>query len=161
MSAGDLLVLYLSGHGGQVADGDATEPDGLSETLCLWDGEMTDTYLSGILADVPAGARVFLVTDTCNSGTNYRRRRNLRRAMPAPFAAALIHFGGCADGASSYGSAQGGVFTTALIDAWRDGISYKAWFEEAERLMRSHPQVPVYDEYGAVTDEFRHGQAFR
>ena len=83
LAAGDLLVLYVSGHGGQVDDGDPTEADGLSETLCLWDGEMTDTYLSGLLARIPAGARLFFVTDTCNSGTNYRRRRRLDRAVPA------------------------------------------------------------------------------
>jgi hypothetical protein len=160
LAAGDLLVLYVSGHGGQVDDGDTTETDGLSETLCLWDGEMTDTYLAGLLARIPAGVRLFFVTDTCNSGTNYRRRRRLDKAVPAAFRAGLIHFGGCADGFSSYGSAQGGVFTTALIDAWREGIGYQAWFRAAAGLMPAH-QVAVYTEHGDVTEAFRKGRALQ
>jgi hypothetical protein len=152
MRAGDLLVLYVSGHGGQVDDGDTTEADGLSETLCLWDGQMTDTYLSTVLAEIPAGVRVFFVTDTCNSGTNYRA------ALPAPFHAALIHYGGCADGQSSVGGPQGGVFTTALIDAWDESGSYQTWFTNAAALMPS-TQIPTYEEFGTVTEAFRNGRA--
>ena len=99
-----MLVLYVSGHGGQVDDGDTTEADGLSETLCLWDGEMTDTYLAGLLAQIPAGVRLFFVTDTCNSGTNYRRRRRLDKAVPAAFRAGLIHFGGAPTGSAASGA---------------------------------------------------------
>ncbi|MDD5707417.1 MAG: caspase family protein [Kiritimatiellae bacterium] len=157
MKEGDLLVLYVSGHGGQVNDGDTTEADELSETLCLWDGQMTDTYLSKVLGEVPAGVRVFFVTDTCNSGTNYRRRSYVR-AMPAPFQAAMIHYGGCADGANSMGGPQGGVFTTALIDAWSETGSYRSWFTNAAARM-PQTQVAVYEEYGAVTDGFRNGRA--
>lgn len=157
MHAGDLLVLYVSGHGGQVDDGDPTEADGLSETLCLWDGEMTDTYLSTVLAEIPAGVRVFFVTDTCNSGTNYRRR-SYRAALPAPFRAALIHYGGCADGKSSFGGPQGGAFTTALIDAWSETGTYRAWFTNAAALMPA-TQAPVYEEFGTVTEAFRSGRA--
>jgi len=157
MQPGDLLVLYVSGHGGQVNDGDTTEADGLSETLCLWDGQMTDTYLSTVLAEVPAGVRVFFVTDTCNSGTNYRRR-SYKKALPAPFHAALIHYGGCADGQSSVGGPQGGVFTTALVDAWDDAGTYRSWFTNAAALMPG-TQVPVYEEYGTVLEAFRNGRA--
>lgn len=160
LAEGDLLVLYVSGHGGQVDDGDPTEDDGLSETLCLWDGPMTDTYLSGLLAEIPVGVRLFFVTDTCNSGTNYRRRRRLARALPQPFRASLIHFGGCADGFASFGTEQGGIFTTALIDAWRAGISYREWFDAAARLLPGH-QVAVYAEHGPVTEGFRNGEALR
>ncbi len=157
MRAGDLLVLYVSGHGGQVNDGDPTEADGLSETLCLWDGQMTDTYLSTVLAEIPPGVRVFFVTDTCNSGTNYRRR-SYRAAVPAPFRAALIHYGGCADGQSSFGGPQGGVFTTALIDAWSETGTYRSWFTNAAALMPG-TQVAVYEEFGTVTEAFRNGRA--
>ena len=157
MRAGDLLVLYVSGHGGQVDDGDPTEADGLSETLCLWDGQMTDTYLSTVLAEIPPGVRVFFVTDTCNSGTNYRRR-SYRAAVPAPFRAALIHYGGCADGQSSFGGPQGGVFTTALIDAWSETGTYRSWFTNAAALMPG-TQVAVYEEFGTVTEAFRNGRA--
>ena len=101
--------------------------------------------------------RVFFVTDTCNSGTNYRRR-SYKKALPAPFHAALIHYGGCADGQSSVGGPQGGVFTTALVDAWDETGTYRSWFTNAAALMPG-TQVPVYDEYGTVLDSFRNGRA--
>lgn len=157
MRAGDLLVLFVSGHGGQVQDTNGDEADGQDETLCLWDGQLTDDLLAQMWARIPAGVRVLFITDTCNSGTNYRRR-SIRRTVPRAYAGQLIHFGGCADGESSFGSPQGGTFTTALIDAWSADQSVLRWFEAArQRMPRS--QVPAYAEFGEVSDAFRHGRA--
>lgn len=133
LSAGDLLVLYISGHGGQVADTTGDEDDGKDETLCLWDGQLSDDALWQLLAQVPKGVRVWMITDTCNSGTNYRAPHRYRaRIADGP---TLLHWGGCADGKSSFGSAQGGTFTTALVDSYRTGQSYADWFVSAKRRM--------------------------
>jgi len=158
MLPGSLLALYVSGHGGQVADTSGDEADGQDETLCLWDGELSDDVLRTLWDQVPAGVRVFYVTDTCNSGSNYRAR-NYRRAIPRNYTGELIHIGGCADGLSSFGDAQGGTLTTAMIDAWSNGITYRPWFDATAALMPAN-QVPVYAEYGQVTDAFRASPVF-
>jgi len=161
MTAGDLLVVYISGHGGQIADTDGDETDGQDETLCLWDGQLSDDVLRSLWQDLPAGLRVFYVTDTCNSGTNYKLKpRSMRGVIPRDYGGQLIHFGGCADGMSSYGSDSGGTWTTALIDAWHPGDTYRQWYEKAAIRM-PREQIPHYAEYGQVTSKFRHGVALR
>ena len=147
LTAGDLLVIYYSGHGGQVRDTNGDEEDGQDETICLWDGPLTDDTLAALWSEMPAGLRVFFVTDSCHSGTNYRQRRTLRRSIPRDCPVSILHFGGAADGASSHGDAQGGTFTTALIDAWRAGQTYRAWYDTAASRMPKW-QTPVLSEWG-------------
>jgi len=137
------------------------EDDGQDETLCLWDGQCTDDYLRSLWEEIPGGVRVLYVTDTCNSGTNYKGGpRSVRRSLPRGYKGAMIHFGGCADGESSYGSEQGGSWTTALIDGWSGTATYRGWFDGAAAAMPAG-QVPVYAEYGGVTEGFRGGPALR
>lgn len=158
MGDGDLLVLYFSGHGGQVNSEDGDEADGKDETICLWDGELSDDYVAELLAELPAGLRVFFVTDNCNSGSNYRKRSYTRTATQ--FRGALIHYGGCADGLSSYGDERGGLFTTAASRTWGRRATYATWFSRiAGRMPRM--QVPTYSELGTVTDDFRNTPALR
>lgn len=166
LEPGGLLILYLSGHGGQrSAAVPGSEADGKDETLCLWDGPLDDDAVWRLLCRVPEGVRIWMITDTCNSGTNYRgprryaaeagrRGRGLfsRRAEPD-----LLHWGGCADGLSSYGTEQGGTFTTALVDAYESGQSYAAWFGRALRLMPAS-QRPTCEWTGR---DFRDAPAFR
>jgi hypothetical protein len=64
----DLVVFFFSGHGDRVAraSAQATDPDGLDETLTFHDGNMTDDELSGLLSAIRG--RVLLVLDSCFSG---------------------------------------------------------------------------------------------
>lgn len=162
LSAGDLLVLYNSGHGGQVRDRDGDEADGRDETLCWWSGEVTDDVIGSYLCKIPRGVRVLSVADTCNSGSNFRGRRTgnarAKRRLPvrigqtaaSSFRGSLLHFGGCSDGLSSYGSDRGGEFTLALLDAKaraRRPITYREWFvRAADRMPRN--QTPAIDVWG-------------
>lgn len=66
---GDLFFLYYSGHGGQVPDLTGTEKDGLSETWCLHDGQLLDKELYTLWPEFKQGVRVFVVSDSCHSGT--------------------------------------------------------------------------------------------
>jgi hypothetical protein len=117
--------------------------------------------LGRLWQETPAGLRVFFITDTCNSGTNFKRwPRSLVAAMPRRYSGQLIHFGGCPDGESSYGSPQGGTWTTALIDAWDPEQSYSQWFDRAAKRMPRN-QRPYYAEYGEVREEFRNGRVMR
>lgn len=161
MKPGDLFVFYVSGHGGQDADADGDEEDGVDETICLWDGPLSDDVLRDLWDEVPAGVRVFMVTDTCHSGTNFKYKpRSLRASIPREFKGGLIHYGGCADGSYSYGDASGGVFTTALVDAWDPGNTYLTWFAAAKKTMPKN-QIPTYAEWGNVDDAFRNALVFK
>lgn len=159
LAAGDLLVLANSGHGGQMPDqvgGD--ELDGRDETLCWFDGERNDDVIASFLSRVPRGVRVLTISDTCNSGSNFRGRRDVRRSTPARppakavarFRGSLIHFGGCSDGRASFGDDQGGVLSIAALDALaraRRPISYREWFRRTAQRMPAY-QVPVFEEWG-------------
>jgi len=161
MTNGGLFVLFISGHGGQVPDANGDEDDGMDETLVMWDGELTDDVMCDLWQKLPAGVRVFFVSDTCNSGSNFRARPiSARSFVPRNYTGQLIHFGGCADGKSSMGSPSGGQFTTALIDGWDPNLSYKEWYRAASAKMPLD-QVPAYAEYGKVTAAFRDAKAFR
>lgn len=163
LAAGDLLVLYNSGHGGQQVDVSGDEVDGKDETLVWWDGELNDDIIGAYLQTIPEDVNVLFVTDTCHSGTNFRgkpQRKTKRRQKSAPvrleraseeIVCNVLHFGGCDDSRFSYGNAQGGVFTAALIDAAnraRKDLTYAEWFKRAARRMPS-TQVPTISFWGS------------
>ncbi|OHB78641.1 MAG: hypothetical protein A2W31_15220 [Planctomycetes bacterium RBG_16_64_10] len=160
LRAGDLLVLYNSGHGGQQPDRNGDELDGCDETLCWWDGEVRDDAIERYLLRLRKGVRVLFVSDTCNSGTSYRgvpqrlnrgrRSTPVRLPEPVTFRAGLVHFGGCEDGRSSFGTEEGGVWTLALLEALsraKRPLAYCEWFARAAREMDAE-QRPVYSEWG-------------
>ena len=150
----DLLTLYVSGHGGQVRDLDGDEEDGHDETVCLYNGEADDDQIGKYLRTLGKGVRVWWISDTCNSGTNYRGMRRRKRSTPVRVAAtkpdgfrgSLLHFGGCFDGKSSWGDWDGGFFTNAILDAVaraRKPINYlDLWQRASERIdSRQRPSI--------------------
>lgn len=164
--SGGLLILYFSGHGGQVTSSSKDEEDGLDETICLWDGQLRDKHIWSLLTRVPKNVRVWMVTDCCNSGTNYRKPRDfaksirkmarergeLRLARGLVRRATdeephLLHWGGCGDGESSYGSESGGQFTAALVDTFSTRKTYREWFNDAVKRMPKY-QSPTCGETG-------------
>eukprot|EP01111_Echinosteliopsis_oligospora_P007249 TRINITY_DN21_c0_g3_i1.p1 TRINITY_DN21_c0_g3~~TRINITY_DN21_c0_g3_i1.p1 ORF type:complete len:372 (-),score=111.77 TRINITY_DN21_c0_g3_i1:62-1177(-) len=71
---GDSLWFSYSGHGGQTKDMNGDEIDGLDETILPLDyrtaGQIIDDEIFQLLAaNVPAGARLTAVMDSCHSGT--------------------------------------------------------------------------------------------
>lgn len=159
LADGDLLVLYCSGHGGQQYDISGDEDDRMDETLCWWGGEVGDDAIAAYLRKLASGVRVLFVTDTCNSGSNFRSQRRAKQSTPMKvvrkprgFKGSLLHFGGCEDGRSSYGTDQGGIFTIALLDALsraRKPLSYREWFRRARARMLITHQEPVLSEWGS------------
>lgn len=159
-----LLLIYVSGHGGETYDFYRTEKNSMNQTLCLWDGQLVDDLMWAALLKIPKGVRVVHITDTCNSGTNYRampmvvakayrnqlfRPRN-RAGEPRQLACDLIHFGGCDDGGRAFGNRTwGGMFTYALIEtAGYKGRSYSEWFEAAAKAMPKINQIPTMSVVG-------------
>ena len=77
----DFFLLTYSGHGGQINDVNNDEPDGLDETWVLYDRELVDDELHEMWSRFRPGVRVFVLSDSCHSGT-------MTKSMflnPAPF----------------------------------------------------------------------------
>ena len=72
--AGDELWLHYSGHGARQRDINGDEESGADSCICPLDfnqsGFITDDVIrSDLVALVPVGARLFVVLDSCHSGT--------------------------------------------------------------------------------------------
>jgi hypothetical protein len=65
----DMVVFFYSGHGNRLADdnGDANDPDGIDESLSVYDGDILDDRFSEIFAECKAHT-VLVVLDSCFSG---------------------------------------------------------------------------------------------
>jgi hypothetical protein len=73
LSDGDFLFLTYSGHGGQVPDKNAEEePDRSDETWCLYDRQLVDDELYALWAKFQPGVRIFVLSDSCHSGSVLR-----------------------------------------------------------------------------------------
>ena len=84
---GDVLFLSYSGHGSQVPGAaDASEDDTLDETWVLHDRQLLDDEIFQALAAFAAGVRIFVTSDSCNSGTALRLDRGSRTAATEPVA---------------------------------------------------------------------------
>jgi hypothetical protein len=84
VAEGDNLFIHYSGHGGTVRDPKRIERDGKNETLCPCDyeksGEIIDDVLNVALVKraVEGGVNLFVVTDSCHSGSNCDERFSLK-----------------------------------------------------------------------------------
>ncbi len=66
----DTFVLFYSGHGSRAdrsGGPDSADPDGIDESIVLYDGEVLDDELNDLFANVSAGTTL-LVLDSCFSG---------------------------------------------------------------------------------------------
>jgi metacaspase-1 len=69
LSAGDILLVTYSGHGGQVPDVNGDEDEAQDETWCLFDRMLIDDELYQMWSQFEAGVRIFVLSDSCHSGT--------------------------------------------------------------------------------------------
>jgi hypothetical protein len=65
----DFFFLTYSGHGGQINDVNKDEPDGLDETWVLYDRQLLDDELYAAWSLFRPGVRIFVLSDSCHSGT--------------------------------------------------------------------------------------------
>jgi len=171
LSGDDVLVFYFSGHGGQQPDQNDDERDGQDETLVAYNREIIDDELNQIWPSFQAGVRIVMLSDSCNSGTNYRLIGNFEETtaiqpvdqrVSRTITAQMIHFGGCRDGRTSSGYQVGGAFTTALCNAWDDGNFQGTYADFHQRIctMITSGQKPQYNHYGPVSETFRNQKPF-
>ncbi len=183
--AGDLFVMAISGHG---ARGKLPNDPNPHEFWCLWDGMFADTEIVDAFVRFEAGVRIVAVTDQCHSGGVFLPAGSPEkaiaippplpgRALPPPglrngvgrfrsgaVPPMLIQLAACRGQQSSFDSAIGGRWITALIKclAVSRDIGWREWFDRAAAHGTvgevSQSQTPQWVELGPVTDEFRHGR---
>jgi hypothetical protein len=74
LSAEDSFFFTYAGHGAQVPDkNDEGEADKSDETWVLYDRQLVDDELYALWAGFEAGVRVFVLSDSCHSGSMLRR----------------------------------------------------------------------------------------
>jgi hypothetical protein len=70
LESGDILFLTYSGHGGQVPDTNGDEKgEATDETWVLFDRQLVDDELYALWGAFPRGARIFVLSDSCHSGS--------------------------------------------------------------------------------------------
>jgi hypothetical protein len=69
LETGDILLLTYSGHGGQVPDRNDEEEDEMDETWCCYDRQIVDDELYALWSQFKPGVRIFMLSDSCHSGT--------------------------------------------------------------------------------------------
>jgi hypothetical protein len=70
LKEGDMLFLTYSGHGGQVPDTNGDEKgDAMDETWVLYDRQLVDDELYALWAEFKPGVRIFVLSDSCHSGS--------------------------------------------------------------------------------------------
>jgi len=69
LKGGDIFVLTYSGHGGQVPDRNGDEIDGQDETWVLYDRQLVDDELHELYTEFASGVRIFVLSDSCHSGS--------------------------------------------------------------------------------------------
>ena len=167
----DTVLFYYSGHGSQEPVPPellAIEPDGLDETLVLYDSrtvgqfDLADKELGALISEVAAdGAHVVVILDSCHSGTATRALGDtVRRAptdrRPRPLASFLAGAGELA-GASR--TTDGSAWITSpsrhvLLAACRDEEEAKEIPLDGERrgvfsyflldALQQATQIPTY-----------------
>lgn len=173
----DLLVITMSGHGGQLPDDNGDEWDGIDETICFWDKQIRDDEILKMIHLFPAGLRVVMINDQCHSEGNFRSMlRKVQNIITlghyGTFSAVpldtrgfdwdgqLIQFAGCREAHYSYGSSKGGTWTQTLLRVLKPNLTWYGWFNAARQEMPAQ-QIPVWTEYGNVKESFREGPVLK
>jgi len=82
LDQGDLFLCTYSGHGGQVPDRNGEdEEDRSDETWVAYDRQIVDDELYALWSRFAPGVRIFVLSDSCHSGTV---TRNIDADVPDP-----------------------------------------------------------------------------
>lgn len=166
--SGDSVLITYSGHGGQQPDKNGDESDGRDETWCLFDGEMIDDLIYAELCRFESGVNVFILSDSCHSGTvardvpGFRGGKHLPdvivRSLPGRLArfltqrhlagfrenslkATVLLLSGCQDNQTSMDGPKNGAFTAALKAVWNGGKFQGDWSQFHKKIQSSLPST--------------------
>lgn len=85
LQTGDFFFLTYSGHGSQMPDSTGEEPDQSDETWVLYDRQLLDDELYALWGMFQPGVRIFILSDSCHSGTVSRDVVLANRAFAAAY----------------------------------------------------------------------------
>lgn len=145
----DIFAIGFSGHGGRY---DTPWQFDAGETLCFYDGQMTDREQYKLMRGWPAGVTVLYVIDSCHSGGMDKHIMGAEKFYPnrlileavetkGDIAAAIVQLCACRKEETASDGPQNGAFTGSLLAVWdqsRDKgerLSIQDWFNETARLM--------------------------
>ena len=159
LEGGDLFFFTYSGHGSQVRDINNDEAeDEFDETWCLFNRQLIDDELFEAFKAFKNGVKIFMVSDSCHSGSVSRARPVLKpRRAPAGISlrtilknkavympiltrsrvtreamgARVLQFSGCQDEQLSFEFGENGLFTTVFKKKLEDAenLSYASFFK--------------------------------
>lgn len=165
---GDVAVFTYSGHGTQVADRNSDEADTYDEAICAYDGNIIDDELRAILQGIHPQATLFVISDSCFSGSVTRLAgekaiprfvpptvsmagRTARRSFLLPEAdMPELLLSGCSDSEYSYDAEfngrPNGAMTAYAIQVIKQNpnATYREFFAALRALLPSndYPQSP-------------------
>ena len=170
LQAGDTFLLTCACHGSQIVDESdprtSEEDDGLDETWLLYNRMVTDDELYAALGQFRHDVKIFLIFDSCHSGTVVRDQRRAAprevvaltlQAHPTIYAdvrsvhcsyrdipASVLLLAACQDDQSAAEIAGSGLFTATMLRIWSDGEFRGDYQELWRQLVREMPtnQVP-------------------
>jgi len=150
---GDILLVHYSGHGTYTYDKSGDEADGYDEAVYLFDGMVIDDDIGNALENIPDGAIVVLLFDSCFSGTVTRnpvKNRFVDPGLPPrphkrvrfnKDAMNYIVFSGCGEhqtSADAYINGRyNGAFTFYALKTLSPGITYQQWIDNIHKYLPS------------------------
>lgn len=159
LESGDYFFFTYSGHGSQVRDINNDEAeDEFDETWCLFNRQLVDDEIFEAFKAFNRGVKIFMVSDSCHSGSVSRARPVLKprrapadvslrtilknksvympiltrsRVMRDGLGAHVLQFSGCQDEQLSYEFGENGLFTTIFKKTLEGGenLSYASFFK--------------------------------
>ena len=155
--AGDVLLVSYSGHGTQVYDTSGDEADGYDEAVYLYDGSVIDDDIGDALKNIPDGATVVLMFDSCFSGTVTRLLngdktkfvqteglppRKIKRKRFKKSEMKWIVFSGCSEQQTSadanINGKYNGAFTFYALKTLSPDITYRQWITKIHQYLPSN-----------------------
>lgn len=162
LEKGDFFFFTYSGHGSQIVDlNNDEEEDEMDETWCLFNRQLIDDELFEAFKAFNRGVKIFMVSDSCHSGSVSRGQPALKmrrapedvskrtflknkaiyipivsrsRVTRGGIGAHVLQFSGCQDDQLSFEFGANGLLTTVIKTTLEQGehSSYTALFKILE-----------------------------
>lgn len=155
---GDFSVLSYSGHGTTKVCTEGEEPSGRDQVLVPIDAVnnpanfIVDDELYDIVSKLAKGANLFILCDSCFSGTNFdlpyiadcdSNICQLKQGQVRPATnGCIVELSGCSDYQTSadvaYSGKAYGAMTNAFLSSYIDGIEYKELLLKVRRYLSAN-----------------------